>query len=135
MHRSNPCRLACGICESGSTAAIRWSANKSSPAYIGIVSMTPEGKIKAKVKRALNSLSRCYSFMPVQMGMGAATLDYLCCINGHFVAIETKAPGKYLTPRQQLTSDTIKAAGGEVFVVYDNNSLEEMIYLIRLRCR
>jgi hypothetical protein len=97
--------------------------------------MTPEGKVKAKVKKALNALPRCYSFMPVQMGMGAATLDYLCCINGRFVAIETKAPGKKLTPRQELTQTTIQEAGGFVFVIYDDDSLKVALFLIEKICQ
>jgi hypothetical protein len=97
--------------------------------------MTPEGKIKAKVKRALNALPRCYSFMPVQQGLGASTLDYLCCINGHFVAIETKAPGKKMTPRQQMTAETIVKAGGHAFVVDGDESLERVMWLIEGLCQ
>ena len=87
---------------------------------------TPEGKVKAKVKKALNAIPGCYSFMPVQTGMGAATLDYLCCVNGRFVAIETKAPGKKLTPRQEITRAQIFDAGGKVYVVSDEDSLAHM---------
>ena len=81
--------------------------------------MTPEGRVKAAVKRALATLPRRYHFMPVQNGMGAPALDFYCCINGRFVAIETKAPGKKLTARQEATRDQIYAAGGIVFVVDD----------------
>jgi hypothetical protein len=97
--------------------------------------MTPEGKVKAKVKKALNALPRCYSFMPVQQGLGASTLDYLCCVRGHFISIETKAPGKRLTPRQEVTKAAIQEAGGYVFVVYDNESLNIAIEVIEKLCR
>ena len=69
------------------------------------------------MKRALDKLPRQYRFMPVQNGMGAPGLDFYCCINGRFVAIETKAPGGKLTARQEQTKAAIEAAGGVVFVV------------------
>ena len=43
--------------------------------------MTPEGKVKVKVKNLLNAYG-CYHFWPVQTGMGASTLDCLGCHNG-----------------------------------------------------
>ena len=93
--------------------------------------MTPEGKVKAKVNRALAQLPRVYRFMPVQMGMGIATLDYLLCIDGQFIAIETKVKGKTLTARQLKTAEEICAAGGRVFVVDDDASLARTMKCIR----
>lgn len=87
--------------------------------------MTPEGKVKAKVSRRLKELgAECWRFMPVQTGYGLPALDYLNCIHGYFVAIETKVKGKHLTPRQAETKYAIEAAGGTVFVVDDDESLE-----------
>ncbi len=86
--------------------------------------MTPEGRVKAKVKRALKVLGHeCWQFMPVQTGFGAPALDFLLSIRGRFVAIETKAPGKDLTPLQQTTKAAIEAAGGIVLVVWDDTTL------------
>lgn len=86
--------------------------------------MTPEGRVKAKVKKALEQLGEsCWRFMPVQSGYGAPALDFLCAIRGKFVAIETKAPGKALTPLQEITKANIEAAGGIVLVVWDETSL------------
>ena len=74
--------------------------------------MTPEGKVKAAIKNWL-SHQKAYSFMPVQTGYGAATLDFLVCINGKYIGVETKAPGiKTPSPRQQIVMDAIEAAGG-----------------------
>jgi hypothetical protein len=84
---------------------------------------TPEGKVKAKVNKMLAEIPRCYRFMPVQNGMGTPGLDYYLCINGHFVAIETKTPGKDLTPRQKGTRQQIEDAGGLVLVVKDDETL------------
>lgn len=86
--------------------------------------MTPEGRVKAKVKRALKQLGAdCWQFMPVQTGFGAPALDFLLSVRGRFVAIETKVPGKKLTPLQETTKAAIEAAGGIVLVVWDESTL------------
>lgn len=73
--------------------------------------MTPEGRVKDKIKKYLKAIN-AYYFMPVQMGFGAPGLDFYCCIKKRFVAIETKAEGKVPTPRQMHTMEEIKKAGG-----------------------
>ena len=73
--------------------------------------MTPEGRIKAKINKVLAQWEGVYKFMPVQQGLGATTLDYLICVNSHFLGIEAKAPGKKPTPRQLLTIQKIRDAG------------------------
>lgn len=89
--------------------------------------MTPEGAIKLKIKKLLNARG-VYYFMPVQMGFGASTLDFLCCSHGEFFAIEAKAPGKVLTKRQEATAKSIHMAAGRVFVV-DGDLTEVVDYL------
>lgn len=96
--------------------------------------MTPEGKIKAKVKRELDKLAALYRFMPVQNGMGAPSLDFLLCAGGWFIAIETKAQGKALTPRQLDTKAKIEASHGLVFVVNDDASLAKALEVVRACC-
>lgn len=75
-----------------------------------------EALIKRQVRKVLDKHG-AYTFMPVQMGMGAAGLDFHCCIDGVAVFIETKAPGKKLTPRQIKTTISIVKAGGIVLVI------------------
>lgn len=75
---------------------------------------TPEGWIKRIVKEMLDGTPYCYYHMPVQNGMGAPTLDFICCIHGVYVGIETKAPGKKMTSRQESTALEIEGACGEV---------------------
>lgn len=91
--------------------------------------MTPEGRVKALVKRALDALP-VYRFMPVQNGMGAPGLDFYGCSEGRFIAIETKTPGKHLTPRQKTTAEQIVAAGGAVFVVREPADVSDMVLLL-----
>jgi hypothetical protein len=76
---------------------------------------TEEGLLKIKVKRYLDQLPKSYRYMPVPSGYGTQTLDFLCCINGRFCGIETKAKGKKPTPRQEQCMTAIKAAGGAAF--------------------
>lgn len=78
--------------------------------------MTPEGKVKAKVKKILN-LAEAYYFMPVQTGYGTPTLDFLCFCRGRGFAIETKAPGKKPTKRQEAIIHDIEYSGSVVFVI------------------
>ena len=86
--------------------------------------MTPEGKIKRAISRVLDKFKGTYIFMPVPGGYGPSSLDYLLCANGHFIAIEAKAPGKKPTPRQKFIIRQITQAGGTVFVIDDERSPE-----------
>lgn len=80
------------------------------------MSETPEGKVKRKVKELLVRYD-AYFFCPVQMGMGARTLDFLGSHSGRFFAIETKAPGKRMTEQQKAIGDRIARSGGQVFEI------------------
>lgn len=87
--------------------------------------MTPEGKVKAKVSAIIKKyVPDVYKFMPVPSGFGASSLDYILCVGSLFVAIETKAPGKKLTPRQEQTCTEIRDAGGVVFVIDGQDPLQ-----------
>jgi hypothetical protein len=63
--------------------------------------------------------------------MGAPALDFYLCIEGDFVAIETKAPGKKLTPRQEATRDKICDAGGCVVVLSTPEEVDKFILAIK----
>lgn len=88
---------------------------------------TPEGKVKRSVNNALKPIAHLWKFMPVQTGYGIPALDYLLCVRGRFIAIETKAKGKKLTTRQLQTKAELEAAGAKVFVVDDKESLDEAL--------
>lgn len=89
--------------------------------------MTPEGKVKADVKAWLKQRG-AYFFMPVQTGLGSTTLDLLVCLSGRFVAIETKAPGKKPTARQEIIIASIRSAGGVAIVVHDIDELARELF-------
>ena len=87
--------------------------------------MTPEGKVKAKVKELLKEHGS-YWHCPVQNGMGAPSLDFVCCHRGLYFAIETKAGNKQPTPRQEITINQIRLAGGLAFVVNESEGMNEL---------
>lgn len=85
---------------------------------------TPENKVKASVKKVLAKFGPAINgFWPVPSGLGESHLDYVGCVaagkrpTGIFFAIETKAPGKKPTPRQEKRINDVRAAGGKVFVI------------------
>jgi Holliday junction resolvase len=87
--------------------------------------MTPEGKVKADVKKFLKERGAWF-FMPVSNGMGQVGIpDIICCYKGAFVAIECKAPGKRanVTENQKRVMLEILNAQGYAWVVDDVNDL------------
>ncbi len=80
--------------------------------------MTPEGIIKAHVKKVLARYKDCiYYRMHVPSGYGKQTLDYEGAAAGRSFAIETKAPNKTITDRQDQTIEEMLAGGVTVFVI------------------
>lgn len=95
---------------------------------------TPEGKVKNEVKKILQEYM-AYYFMPVQAGFGMPALDFHCICRGVGFCIETKAPGKKATPRQEVTIIGIEAAGGKCFVIDGEagyRELREWLTLVHL---
>jgi len=90
------------------------------------MAVTPEGKIKKLVKAVLAKYNPRYEYWPVPGGYGASSLDCLVCYHGWFIAIETKAPGKKPTPRQELCIDEIKQAHGTVLVIDSEEGCREL---------
>lgn len=78
---------------------------------------TPEAKVKRHVSLILKRADKVYYFMPVQTGYGSPTLDYLGSSRGRAFAIETKAPGKKPTVRQEAIIKEMESVGMKVFVI------------------
>jgi hypothetical protein len=86
----------------------------------------PEAVVKRKVKAALKEIG-AFQHWPVQSGMGAPILDCIACINGRYIAIETKAAGKHPTPRQHMLIEQIEQAGGWTYVIDGDVSIAAML--------
>ena len=92
---------------------------------------TPESKVKAKIKAILKEHGVYYA-MPIGTGYGNAGVpDFLCCINGRFVAIEAKANGGKTTALQDKNLRDIGLAGGMTFVINEDN-IEALLGYINL---
>lgn len=83
--------------------------------------MTPEAKVKAKVKKVLQDIGAYYA-MPMGTGFGNAGVpDFLVCYNGAFFGIEVKANGNKPTALQLHNMMQIRKAGGFAFVIDETN--------------
>lgn len=83
--------------------------------------MTPEGKVKERAKRILDSIG-AYYFMPATGGYGRSGIpDIVGCLNGVFFAVECKANGGRPTALQLREIDRINVAGGFAIVVDEDN--------------
>jgi len=93
------------------------------------MAITPEGRVKAKV-RALLQKYNVYYFMPATGGYGRSGIpDIVACANGRFVAIECKAGNNVPTALQERELNVIAAAGGYAICVNEEglDRLEESI--------
>jgi hypothetical protein len=99
--------------------------------------MTPEGKVKNKVKKILDALG-VYYFFPGTYGYGRSGIpDIICCVNGWFVAIECKAGRGKATALQERELHRIKGAGGKAVTINEENinGLKEALMFLQRRKR
>jgi len=82
---------------------------------------TPEGKVKAKVKKILDELE-AYHFSPMMTGYGHSGVpDIIACYKGKFVGIECKSGKNVPTLLQENNMKRIRTAGGYTIVVNESN--------------
>ena len=92
--------------------------------------MTPEAKVKKKVKQILDDIS-CYHFSPQTGGYGKSGIpDIITCYKGRFIAIECKAGKGQVTALQKYNIDQIKANQGLAIVINEGN-IEELLTLLK----
>lgn len=92
--------------------------------------MTPEAKVKAKIKAILKE-EKIYYAMPIGTGYGNSGVpDFLCCVNGRFLGIEAKANGNKPTELQKKNLMDIELSGGFAIVINENTS--DLQYLVEL---
>lgn len=90
---------------------------------------TPESKVKDKIKKILKAHNVYYA-MPMGTGYGNAGVpDFLCCVNGRFLAIEAKAGKGTTTALQDKNLNAINDCGGQAWVINENN-LNELVETI-----
>ena len=85
---------------------------------------TPEGKVKARIKRILGEAG-AYYFMPATHGYGSSGHpDIVACLNGQFIGIECKANGGKPTELQLKRLRELSSCGG-VAVLVDETGVED----------
>jgi Holliday junction resolvase len=86
------------------------------------MAMTPEAKVKKRVVKHLKELG-AYYFYPVTGGYGGSGVpDIVGCYRGMFFAIECKAGKNKPTALQEANIESIRQAGGTVWVVNEANA-------------
>jgi Holliday junction resolvase len=92
--------------------------------------MTPEAKVKASVVKLLKKYA-VYHFFPATHGFGRSGVpDIICCLEGNFLAIECKAGNNKLTTLQERELQRIANAGGDTFVINEENLHTLEFYLL-----
>jgi len=93
---------------------------------------TPEGKVKESIRKMLTKYN-VYFFMPVQMGLGAAGLDFHCVVFSALhnmplpFMVEAKAPGKVPTSRQEVLIGKLrKEYQCKVFIISTEPELKQL---------
>jgi hypothetical protein len=83
---------------------------------------TPESKVKDKIKKILAE-NNVYYVMPIGTGYGRSGVpDFICCVDGKFLAIEAKATANDKPTALQLRElDRIEAVGGGAVVLHEGN--------------
>ncbi len=81
--------------------------------HVFILSMTPEGRVKEKVKEIFKRHDVWY-YMPVQTGYGTHGIpDFLACVAGRLLGVECKGTDDGRpTPLQTLCMDRIVRSKG-----------------------
>ena len=93
------------------------------------MALTPEAKVKRDVAKLLDKHD-VYYFFPPANGYGRQGIpDIICCLHGHFLAIECKAGNGKTTVLQDREIAKIVQNGGTALVVNENNQ-EELINLL-----
>jgi hypothetical protein len=88
--------------------------------------MTPEGKVKAAVRKVIESAPQgTYSLWPPGSAYGKPALDVLGArlSDGRMFAVEVKADYKPPTPRQRATIRSMTTGNVTVFVIDEVDSL------------
>lgn len=89
--------------------------------------MTPEGKVKTEIKRVLKAYNVWYC-MPRGTVFGRSGVpDFLCCVNGRFLAIEAKAGKNKTSALQEQEIQSINEHGGRAIIVSDEPGAMSML--------
>lgn len=85
------------------------------------MAMTPEAKVKKKIKEILNVMG-AYFLQPIGTGFGSnGAPDIVACYKGFFIGIEAKAGKGKTTALQEFNLKRIEGMGGLALVINEVN--------------
>ena len=84
--------------------------------------------MKKRLKELLKEFG-VYYYMPVPGGYGMPALDFICCLDGFYFQIETKAGKKDMTPRQKGVAKQVEKAGGKAFLINEDTATWDKLLL------
>lgn len=97
---------------------------------------TPEGAVKRKVIKALKELKATHGlhyYMPVSGGYSrSGEADFLVCLCGRWISIETKAGKGKTTLLQDMNLESVRKAGGITMIVREEDVLSIDAFTQRL---
>jgi Holliday junction resolvase len=92
--------------------------------------MTPEAKVKKKVKKILDDL-KAYHFSPMTAGYGRSGVpDIIVCYKGYFIGIECKSGNNEPTMLQKHNMKLINDNQGLAFVINESN-IDELLTIMK----
>lgn len=96
------------------------------------MALTPEAKVKRDVAKILDKHDLYYFFPPAN-GYGRQGIpDIICCLFGHFIAIECKAGRGTTTVLQERELTKIRQHGGSAMVINEESIKDLDAHLERL---
>jgi len=90
---------------------------------------TPEGKVKAKVREIFKTLGVHYTHIPANQFSKGGAPDYVCCVNGYYLAVEVKTTKGTMSELQKIERDSTQKAKG-VYVVINEDNLPALTAII-----
>lgn len=88
---------------------------------------TPEGKIKAAIRKHLDTLApQCWYYCP-QDRFTAGIMDIVGCYHGQFFAVEVKTERNDTTELQEWTMFKVRHAGGVARTVRTLEQLQQVL--------
>jgi hypothetical protein len=83
--------------------------------------MNNEADVKKAVRKVLDSLPKCYYFMPPANGYGRSGIpDFIGHVNGYFFGVETNFGSRDLTANQTREVVSIVQSGATCWIVRDS---------------
>ena len=90
---------------------------------------TPENAVKRRIRKVLKDRKvYCFAASAGPFSVHGVP-DIICCVNGMFVGIEVKAPGKInsLTQNQRYHINTIRVNGGKAIVTDNEQDVIDLL--------